>query len=200
MLTQTMIKAVPLPFFTWMLHRETTLRRQLQRLALRKTVARAFERFACEHPCWANSLFDEHFLTHRAAPLLDRYVYSANRLSPAELAAAWSEQCPSPNAVARDLSEVVAAAADFLHHLEAELAASPVAREARDVASSDAAAARGAELFAQALREDSNLEMDWLWFATQVTCERDRHYCLKRALAINPHSELARRALAKLSY
>ena len=58
--------------------------------------------------------------------------------------------------------------------------------------------ARSAELFVAALRDDSNIEMDWLWLATKVVREHERRYCLKRALLINPHSEIAKRGLATL--
>jgi hypothetical protein len=53
--------------------------------------------------------------------------------------------------------------------------------------------------FPDALREDSNLEMDWLWWATRVTAVPEQRYCLLRALWINPRSDLARHELAKLS-
>jgi hypothetical protein len=58
--------------------------------------------------------------------------------------------------------------------------------------------ARAAQLFAQALYEDSNMELDWLWYAANMTSNAQRRYCLQRALAINPGSQMARRALAKL--
>jgi hypothetical protein len=58
--------------------------------------------------------------------------------------------------------------------------------------------ARSAELFAAGLRDDSNLEMDWLWLASKVVREHERRYCLKRALLINPHSEIATCELAAL--
>ncbi len=58
-------------------------------------------------------------------------------------------------------------------------------------------AARAA-LFAQALHENSNREMDWLWLETQVTRNVGRRYCLQRALTINPHSDIARRQLLAL--
>lgn len=61
------------------------------------------------------------------------------------------------------------------------------------------AAERAAQLFARALQEDSNLERDWLWYATKMTSSAHQRYCLRRALEINPHSEAARRALAKLA-
>jgi hypothetical protein len=53
-------------------------------------------------------------------------------------------------------------------------------------------------LFAQALRADSNLEMDWLWLATQVQTDDQRAYCLQRALHVNQRSALAMRGLAQL--
>ncbi|HJZ49600.1 MAG TPA: hypothetical protein VKE41_20625 [Roseiflexaceae bacterium] len=53
-------------------------------------------------------------------------------------------------------------------------------------------------LFHEALRDPSNLEMDWLWLATQVTRESEQSYCLRQALRINPHSEPAQHGLAQL--
>ena len=35
------------------------------------------------------------------------------------------------------------------------------------------------DLFLEMLREDSNLETDWLWLATQVTSDGQRAYCLR---------------------
>lgn len=60
------------------------------------------------------------------------------------------------------------------------------------------AAAREHELIGIALRADSHLELDWLWFYMQVTDPAHRRYCLQRALAINPHSAIARRELELL--
>jgi hypothetical protein len=60
------------------------------------------------------------------------------------------------------------------------------------------ATARATHLFAQAIHESSNLEMDWLWYAATMVSDAERRYCLNRALAINPHSSLARSALARL--
>ena len=56
----------------------------------------------------------------------------------------------------------------------------------------------GDEVFAQALRDDSNRELDWLWVYIQLTDVQQRRYCLERALAINPKSELALRELRQL--
>src|SRR5215472_8297658 len=54
------------------------------------------------------------------------------------------------------------------------------------------------DLFLQGLREDSNLEMDWLWLASRVTEDGQRRYCFRRALAINPESRPAECGLAQL--
>jgi hypothetical protein len=56
-----------------------------------------------------------------------------------------------------------------------------------------------ADVFAQALIDDSNHELDWLWAASQLTDIVQRRYCLERVLAINTNSELARRELTKLA-
>jgi hypothetical protein len=55
------------------------------------------------------------------------------------------------------------------------------------------------DLFRQAMIEDSNLEMDWLWLATQVSSPPQRRIALERALQINPGSKLARRGLTQMS-
>lgn len=54
------------------------------------------------------------------------------------------------------------------------------------------------ELFAQAVRENSNLELDWLWLATRVSSAAEQRYCYQQALAINPDCEWARRALSSI--
>jgi hypothetical protein len=76
----------------------------------------------------------------------------------------------------------------------------PVADDTmEDVERLEFASARATHLLAQALHEDSNLEMDWLWYAANMRSVAERRYCLQRALTINPHSDLALSALAKLS-
>lgn len=54
------------------------------------------------------------------------------------------------------------------------------------------------ELFSQALGEESNIEMDWLWYAGRLERDDERIYCLQRALQINPRSHVARYELARL--
>jgi hypothetical protein len=61
------------------------------------------------------------------------------------------------------------------------------------------AEARAARMFAQACYENSNLEMDWLWYAANMTGDAERRYCLERAQALNPASDMAKQALARLS-
>jgi hypothetical protein len=76
--------------------------------------------------------------------------------------------------------------------------ASPPARPAMPAPTGpldSAAATPASPLFAAAVEEGSNREMDWLWLATQVPAGDERHYCLLRALAINPASEIAWREL-----
>lgn len=57
---------------------------------------------------------------------------------------------------------------------------------------------RAEQLFAQAVQENSNLELDWLWCAANMSRVDQQRYCLRRALEINPDSDLAKRALAEL--
>jgi len=56
----------------------------------------------------------------------------------------------------------------------------------------------GDTLFAEAVRDGWNMEMDWLWLATKVTIDAHRRYCLERALKINPDSEMAKLGLRQL--
>jgi hypothetical protein len=50
-------------------------------------------------------------------------------------------------------------------------------------------------LYFQAVADNVNLELEWLWLATQVTREEERRYCLERALYINPYSGMAQHEL-----
>lgn len=68
--------------------------------------------------------------------------------------------------------------------------------QATQVPSLGQAASEG--LFMQAVEEDSNCEIDWLWLATKVHSTMQRRYALERALRINPHSGAARRGLRQL--
>jgi hypothetical protein len=59
--------------------------------------------------------------------------------------------------------------------------------------------ARGRTLLAQALRIDPRNEAAWLGMASVAETPERRRECLERALTINPNSQIARRALQKLS-
>jgi hypothetical protein len=61
------------------------------------------------------------------------------------------------------------------------------------------AAAYDSQVLRHAVHANSPNEVDWLLTAAIVTDAAKRRYCLERALAIKPESELARQALAKLS-
>jgi hypothetical protein len=59
--------------------------------------------------------------------------------------------------------------------------------------------ARGRTLLAQVLRIDPRSETAWLWMASVAETPERRRECLERALTINPNSQIARRALQKVS-
>ena len=46
---------------------------------------------------------------------------------------------------------------------------------------------------------NSSNEVEWLLYAAMMTDAAKKRYCLERALAINPGSDMAKRALAKLA-
>ena len=70
---------------------------------------------------------------------------------------------------------------------------------APQVVLSDPTLAPSSPLFAQAVRKNSNLELDWLRLAAQVTQAHEQRYCFERAVCINPASAPARRALRQLA-
>lgn len=50
-----------------------------------------------------------------------------------------------------------------------------------------------------AIQEDYNRELEWLWVADIVPNAREREYCLRRALYINPTSRKARHGLNEIA-
>lgn len=54
-------------------------------------------------------------------------------------------------------------------------------------------------LLIEAIRGDSNLELEWLWFASRTTDMLEREYCLKRALYINPRNQATRNELHQIT-
>jgi hypothetical protein len=105
----------------------TWLRHAPQRSAFRAALASAYSTFVCRHPQWAAALFDEHFLTHRAIPLLARCVTRDGQPTPGGLAAAWADQMALMEGPRRQwlIAALTPAAADFLRWLEAELRSHP---------------------------------------------------------------------------
>jgi hypothetical protein len=43
----------------------------------------------------------------------------------------------------------------------------------------------------QALHEDSNRAMDWLWYAAHISNPAEKRYCIERALYIDPNNQQA---------
>ena len=75
----------------------------------------------------------------------------------------------------------------------------------------DADTARAADRVVRAAMYDSQVlrhaafanapdEVEWLLYAAMMTDVAKKRYCLERALAINPGSDVARRALARLAW
>ena len=87
-----------------------------------QTVLRAYQRFAKQYPTWANSLFDQHFLTTDAAPLLIAIYRRGCWPTAQELSMAWLAQLESPSEekkIAR-CAETRPIAEAFLAHLQTE--------------------------------------------------------------------------------
>lgn len=105
----------------------TWLRHAPQRSAFRAALASAYSTFVCHHPQWAAALFDEHFLTHRAIPVLARCVTRDGQPTPGGLAAVWADQMALLEGPRRRrlIAALTPAAADFLRWLEAELRSRP---------------------------------------------------------------------------
>jgi len=94
------------------------------------------------------------------------------------------------------LGRAVAAIGHGLSRGLAGLAGERVAAQAPIARPRTHALMQPSDLFVQGLRDDSNLELDWLWLASQVSRDSERLYCYERALAINPRSAIARDELA----
>ncbi|MBL8058909.1 MAG: hypothetical protein JNK29_19545 [Anaerolineales bacterium] len=101
----------------------------------RGAVAGAFAQFARQHPDWVGALFDEHFLSHGAAAVLNEYLARAQPARPTPalavnwrapyaywLAEAWARQMADRRAARQRLAEAMRVAGDFLLALDAALA------------------------------------------------------------------------------
>jgi hypothetical protein len=94
------------------------LKRDPVTLAFQKSLARAYSAFARKYPDYANSLFDETFLTGKAVPELSKLLIRNQHPNPALLARAWGESLGASTEFSRRATKP---AADFLLWLEAEL-------------------------------------------------------------------------------
>ncbi len=203
----------------WAVESETWLQARFQRFILHRAAGRAYQHFARQYPLWDASLFDESFVLRAATPLIQGYLNGSTPDAVA-LARGWAEQMWYRDEAMRQrlIAQLTPAATAFLSLLETELhsyrlsddlrAIVGLGRTVRDDGQSDIAAdsdyaAVGAQadgLLAEALREDSNVAMDWIWYASKLTRDNERRYALWRALEIDPHSELARRELHQLAH
>lgn len=106
----------------WLTKRVPSLRGRLEQFVLRRAVRAAYRSFSYQHPRWADSLFDEYFLTYEAGYLLSRYIQAANPPTPIDLAVIWFDQLPYGSKLRQcRLTDAVSIATDFLNYLEAEL-------------------------------------------------------------------------------
>jgi hypothetical protein len=155
-----------------------------------------------QHPRWAASLFDEHFLRRHAAPLLRRRIDGGSAVAPEELGAAYVAQLYWPAQLHEfDFGGLTAVAADFLRSLDAELGPAPGAAGGGAGDTPTAAELRHVlAVYAEALRTGSDSVMDWLWLASSLPRPADQRYCLERVLQIDPGHVAARRALAQLEH
>ncbi|MCL5998577.1 MAG: hypothetical protein M1546_21350 [Chloroflexi bacterium] len=86
-------------------------------------VASTYAAFTRMHPEWAASLFDMHFLTHRARPILEQYARGDITGTAHALANAWADQLSHDGEVrAQRVRELTPVADDFLCLFRNELA------------------------------------------------------------------------------
>jgi hypothetical protein len=122
MLAEAVVAPITEIILGWM-PQGTIVHNWLHSLTLQVALRRAYYRFADQYPEWAASLFDGHFLSQRAAPLVAGYFEQTTLPSPAELAIAWDEQLGLASSAVRErrIAELTVAATDFLNWLTAEL-------------------------------------------------------------------------------
>jgi hypothetical protein len=133
MLTEALLSAVVEAVFGYVLQQSGlaekvrgSLGRDLQRLAFKIALSRAYTAFARNYPQWTASLFDEHFVTHRAAPFLACCLARDAGPDPAGLAATWADQLNLEGERRQPIiAELTPASAAFLSWLESELRARP---------------------------------------------------------------------------
>src|SRR6266487_1020230 len=148
MLTEALLAAIAEAMFrSWLEHAglaEKTyawLGYESQRLAFQVALTRALSTFARAYPQWITSLFDEHFLTRHAGPLLTRTLLHDGTLIPVELATTWVDQMKlNETARTQFITELTPIASNFIRWLEAELHMRPELRPILDTHALDAIA------------------------------------------------------------
>jgi hypothetical protein len=101
----------------------------LRTLAFRAALGRTYTRFARQEEQWVDSYFDEYFVRHYAAPLLNRYLQDTPPPTAVELAALWANQFRPDGPAQKHIADLAPVAADFLASLEAELQRYPAFRD-----------------------------------------------------------------------
>ena len=133
MLTEALLSAIAEAVFGYPLEEtdlgdkvKSWLGRDPQRLAFQVALTKAYTAFAEKHPDWAQSLFDEHFLTHSAAPILALCLQREDTAPPEDLAIAWADQMGRRGDARQTfIAQIEPVAADFLDMLDTELRARP---------------------------------------------------------------------------
>jgi hypothetical protein len=81
-------------------------------------VERAYQKFAHDHPCWAQSLFDLMFLNGGGAPIVQGYLDGTNRDAGEALARAYLDEIQFPASRRSEaIASVLPAARSFLRQL-----------------------------------------------------------------------------------
>jgi hypothetical protein len=153
MLTETLLSAVVEAVFGYVLDQSglaekirASLGRNLQQLTFKIALSRTYTAFARNYPQWTVSLFDEHFLAHRAAPFLACCLTRDAAPDPAGLAAAWADQLGLEGQRRQQrIAELTPVCATFLDWLDAELRARPEFQPLFDSRALDAIAGATAE-------------------------------------------------------
>lgn len=100
---------------------KSKLRHWLRSLAFHGALTRAYASFARHHPRWVDSYFDEYFVQHKAASLLEQNLQHKSLATPEELANLWADQFPPNHPAKKYITALTPVAADFLRWLDVEL-------------------------------------------------------------------------------
>lgn len=98
--------------------------RDPQRLAFQVALTRTYAIFDSQYPEWIGALFDQHFLTHGATPLLAQCLLRDDPPTGAKLAEIWANYLGLSDELRTHwLPEAIRIASDFLMTLDGELRA-----------------------------------------------------------------------------